>query len=426
MKNLLLIDGSYIGYRSLFSLGKRMGYDILLETNEEMRLFEEQVYNDTISIYKSFNANVAINNVMLFIDKNSWRHFENMHRPYYENEDKPIGYKENRKDLKDKSGVNWVNYKECLSNTAEKVNEIDGFLGMNVEMFEADDLIFLTANHFSGTNNIFIFANDGDYQQAILNNNVYYVRNNISQKNPFGTIIVHKDYTKPVTINMSGIEILQNKMRNSSGLLNQISKIEVGNNQPGRVERTFKNGFICKAEPYWFGFIKAIIGDKKDNILPIIGRKSKTGRLTRVLEKNILFAFDNLRTGIDNFGILDIDKKTNNELAEIIIRNVRENSAPTPIVRTFLIDLISQLNQQSESRDVYVHLKLNIKIMMLTELVHNDEVLARYTKLLPLISNKLNEKILLDNDDNDNTEIINNSGNVLDDILHQAVPTNNE
>lgn len=428
-KTLLLIDGSYIGHRSLFALGKQMQQEITLDTNEEMRLFEQQLVNDVISIYKSININTRVDNILFYVDKNSWRNSETMHRPYYEPETKLIGYKENRKEKKDSSNVDWLMYHECLANACHKLNTYKGIFGLTREGFEADDLIFLTTNHYHKIHNILIFANDGDYQQCVLSPNVYYIKNSKSKDCPTGAIVVDKKYMlKREIANIGGLEILKNKMAKSSGLLDIISKIEIGKHEPGQVLRNENNNGIVLAEPFYFGFLKAISGDKKDNILPIIGKYSESGRLTRVLEKNVLTAFSTIRESISDDGFdVNYNNKTNNELAEIIVDDIRNSDTAkeiSGITKTFLLSLVAQLKQSSIAKNIFQHLKLNIKIMMLTQLIYNKSVTSKFESILQSIEIKLNEKIDLDND---NTETIsgNNSINSVNDILFNSIPESN-
>lgn len=420
-KNILVIDGSFIGHRSVYTLGKEINKkDVTLDTQEEMMLFENKYVSDIISIVTSFRANVIIDAVVIFIDNKSWRHNVPQHKPYYTPDGLDLSYKGNRKEVKKKSPLDYDNFHYCMDNVGKTLSRRDGFLVSSVKGFEADDGIYLAAQELTKDNNtVFIFANDGDIKQSVINDRVIYFNNSKSKDKPNKCIYVDGKLILPKAV--TPLQMLQHKQNPMVSLLNQFSKIEIGNPNPGSIVRTVETGSIASSAPIYYGFEKSIIGDKKDNILPILGWYTAKGNLNRVLPKNINAAFHGMKATIEFDDELkskywDIVKDDDVELISGMlvddILKTEQSSDIQELTKLFLINLITSTKQNGIAKNIYDHLRSNIQLMMLS--VGSQRLLPEFNSYIkPLIIDTTTQPLNLDNNINTNRTT---------DILHNSIP----
>lgn len=441
-KNILIIDGSFIGHRSVFALSKNLNKDVSLDTQEEMILFEQQYKSDIISLGKSFDANIRLDGIVVFIDNKSWRHSVEPFKPYFIDENSSednqiLSYKGNRKKKKEESTLDYDNLNYCMANAGRDLDKIDGFHVSQVKGFEADDGIYLTAHYLSADYNVIIFANDGDLGQSVINDSVFYFNNSKSKEKPNRCIYVDQSLK---LVKAKPMELMQYKNKPSVQLMNQLSKIEIGSDSQGAIDRSFENGGIAITYPKFYGLTKSIVGDKKDNIKPIIGWFTKTGRMNRVLPKNIDIAISGMATTVefddalrakhnDLFSSGDVEAISDFIVNDVINSNTASDLSE--LTKLFLMNLLESTKQKGIGKNIFAHLKHNINMMMLSVgSVHNlGEIYDLEIK--PKIVETTKQKLVLDNSNltNQNVDIIHSSipddenitkpkGDLVDDILN--------
>jgi len=289
-KRILTIDGNYFAMRALgtLNIGDKTNY---LESKMEKESFNAMLNSALISLYQAFEP--FVDNIVFCTDNYSWRKDIEPHKPYWVTDDRPIKYKENRKDKKESSPINYDNfydlYREFIATIKTKMIVFD------VKGLEGDDLLMLIANKLTDNTDIEIitFCTDGDLMQIVKNNSLL-MRNIRSIDAPFGEFVInHKKYCDIFEQDAKS-QLLGNGLSSmdASFYRSLFSMSLFGNS---KVERTLHKG-INIATPFKVALLKSIFGDKKDNLFSILGWKSQTGNLEyKITEKHIIKALDRHR-----------------------------------------------------------------------------------------------------------------------------------
>ena len=289
MKRILLIDGNYLGMRVLgqLNMADQVNY---LESSAEQQSFTNTLNSSLINLYQTFNNPVVgnlVDQIIFCRDGYSWRKQVPPHRPYYikETDPRPIGYKENRVETKEKSAVNYDNFNMLYNQFVESIK--DKVIVFDPACLEGDDSLMLIANKFNGNPNyeLIVFCTDGDLVQ-IVKPNCMLMRNIRSKECPNGEFVI--------SLNKYG-EVFENQQDKRLAFLGntvdltyykKLFGVRIGDMYGNaKVERKINQG-IDIATPYKTALIKTICGDKKDNIFSILSWESSTGNINyKITEK---------------------------------------------------------------------------------------------------------------------------------------------
>lgn len=305
-KKYLLIDGNYFAHRVIH--GVRIAKpEFTLDSKQDQYNFETMLNNSLITLYKSFNNDFhrLIDNLIFVFDHKSWRksvyYADNtdtskqntLFRPYYidENSTESLGYKDNRKDLKDSNDINWDAFDSCLNNFKNSINKT--LATLNFEGAEGDDNLFLLTEELKKKNILsIIFCTDGDLN-TLVDDYTIILKNTKSNKSPNGEFVISENIYNQLFKEKSVLEkMLGNNFEND--YFEKLFKIDVANAGSVRsnIER-LKDTNIYTPNKYKDLLVKVICGDKKDNIFPII-RWEKSGRNYKVTEKMLEKAFNSV------------------------------------------------------------------------------------------------------------------------------------
>lgn len=348
-KRFLLIDGNYFCHRLVH--GIRIGQpDFNLTTNQQMFNFESALNDGLINLYKSFNNDYhqLIDNVIFVFDNKSWRKsvfydkiledgskiFE-LFRPYYieETDSTPLGYKDNRKEQKEDSDIDYDNFNICMNNFRQKIKP--GIACLHFDGGEGDDALTLITNTLSA--NLIesvIFCTDGDLK-ALINKNVIVMRNVKSKELPDGEFVISKYLYRQLYSEKTMIEKFT-ELNLDSLYYSLLFNVDVSGGGSVKSNKTRKPGAgINITDSSKNLLFKVICGDKKDNIFPIFRWKSSTGsKNMKVTEAMVAKAFE--------MSLIDFDEKTINEafadnkIMSSILMNLKvitkQSTAPLNIV----------------------------------------------------------------------------------------------
>lgn len=287
MRKVLVIDGNYFANRCLggLNMGDRMNN---LETSNEQQAFLSALNNGLYTLYDEFKPYVQ--NLIFCCDNSSWRKKVTPFRPYYIAEDSnvPIGYKENRKDKKEKSPINYDNFYSLFREFVESLKS--NIIVFDIPGLEGDDLIMLLGQ-VAALNpellELIVFCTDGDMHQTVRDN-VMLMRNIKSGDCPYGEFVI--SYSKYCKIFEGDVksQLLNSNIDNT--FYKQLFGMSI--NGPKSVERSLNEGIVI-ATPIKLALIKSICGDKKDNIFPLFRWLASTGSKSfSVTENHIIKALD--------------------------------------------------------------------------------------------------------------------------------------
>lgn len=293
MKRLLLIDGNYFAQRVLGQVN--MGDSVNnLVTVEEQKNFRAALNNSLVNLYKTFNneSTTLIDQILFVCDCGSWRKDIEPYRPYYipETSDQVIGYKEQRKAVKEESPINYDNFYRIYSEFVEDIR--DKVVVFKINKLEGDDELLLISNMLKQRNDSFgiVFATDGDLDQ-IVNDRIMIFRNIRSKVAPNGEIVLNlNNYGK--IFEQSAMDALLGGAVDTM-YYKQLFAVQIGCiDGQNKIHRELNKG-ISLATPFKTALVKSVAGDKKDNIFSLIQWKSKTGtRNYNITEKIIIKALD--------------------------------------------------------------------------------------------------------------------------------------
>ncbi len=283
-RRILSLDGNYFAQRLLggLNMGESTNF---LETPNEKKAFSAGLNSSLISLYSIFEP--YVDNIIFCPDNHSWRKTIEPIRPYYLDKSVLIGYKEQRKEKKEESPINYDNFYSLYRDFVESIKtKIPVF---DIPGLEADDTLMLLSNKLNNYPDVemITFCTDGDLMQIVKNNSILF-RNIKSGDAPNGEFVLnHKKYCD--IFEQSAITQLLGSSENYS-FYKKLFTITL-NNQSS-VERSLHRG-INIATPFKVALVKSICGDKKDNLFPIFRWKSTTGTTDfKVTEKHLTKALD--------------------------------------------------------------------------------------------------------------------------------------
>lgn len=394
----LLIDGDFFCHRGIHGM-KTINQNITLDTNGEMINYEKHLVNSFRTLIRVFNNDKRnlIDNVIFVFDNFSWRKSITPIKPYYINDDTtPINYKENRKEQKEQSDLNYDNFSICKSNFIEKLKEIKSIAVFNVQGFEGDDaLLMLKEKLFKPDNSCLVFCTDGDLKQLMYSDieNPYspeyfmLYRNIKSSAAPEGEFVISKELCD---------KLYSTDIVNSFLNATDLSKLYFENlfnislkDENSIVKRTKGMG-ISVASPTISLLIKIICGDKKDNIFPIFRWYTKTGSIRNVTERMVQVAFEELDFKFDEVGAQEVynDKIKLTQLLYTLRENTKQDDIDIQIIgkhfahnrmmldirkSTYISDeLKSKFNSEFESQKSLIENKLNFNTINLLKEDYTD------------------------------------------------------
>lgn len=337
MKRILAIDGDFFANRTLgyLNMGDKTNN---VETPEEILEFKISLKTGLLNLYKYFQP--FIENIVFVCDNNSWRKEVEPFKPYYVDDSKLLGYKENRVIVKEKSTINYSNFRKFYREFIEDIKS--NIIVFDIKGLEGDDNLLLLSDKISTKSDceMIVFCTDGDLKQ-IVKDNVILMRNIKSKESPFGEFVLNFNKYNEL-FNKSLKDVFLSKQTDYNELFN----MTLGN---GKFERTLNKG-ITIANPFQVALTKSICGDKKDNLFSIMGWKSKTG---------------NINYNITEAIISKALKKFNLEFDELTSQKI---FADKDLLLNLIITIKDITNQSDANISTIIkHLKHNMKLNILTK-----------------------------------------------------------
>lgn len=311
-KRFLTVDGDFFCHRAIHGM-RIVNPDITLDTSNEMNNYNKFLINSIHSLYDVFvnEHHNLIDQIIFVFDDKSWRKSIKPYNPYFNDNNLPIGYKENRVEMKDKSSLNYNNLHLCKNIFIETLEKANIFPIFKVTEAEGDDSLILLKEKLlieNIDNKIIVFCTDGDLKQLLYNNDnipsksdsIMLYRNIRSADAPEGEFVISENlytdlYGKRDEFGKEDImdAFIRSSLENSSNFdsnyfKNILFKINF-KDKSGKAtyDRTPGNG-ISIATPTLTLLSKIITGDKKDNIFPLFRWKTKTGNSIRNVSENQL------------------------------------------------------------------------------------------------------------------------------------------
>ncbi len=406
MRRLLLIDGNYFSMRVLGQVNMGDSVNNLVSI-EEQKNFRAALNNSLVNLYKTFNneSTNIIDQILFVCDCGSWRKDIQPFRPYYipETSDQVIGYKEQRKAVKEESPINYDNFYRIYNDFVEDIR--DKVVVFKINKLEGDDELLLISNMLKQRNDAIgiVFGNDGDLDQ-IVNDRIMIFRNIRSKNAPNGEVVMNlNNYGK--IFEQSAMDALLGGAVDTA-YYKQLFAIQIGCiDGQNKVHRELNKG-ISLATPFRTALVKSVAGDKKDNIFSLIQWKSKTGtRNYNITEKIITKALDQHGYSL-----------TEDNCQKIL--SSKEN----------LFNLLLALKEVTKQTDVDLsglakHLKHNLRINMLSVKNVPEELRQEFNKCWEdnidrILNQKIDEKTLF----SIYKEINYNPKNKGKDVLASSIP----
>jgi hypothetical protein len=393
-QRILAIDGNYFAMRCLSQLNMD-ARENHLETEAEQQAFLTAMNVSLINLYEAFKPYVT--NLIFVTDNKSWRKSILPYRPYYiaENSLQVIGYKEQRKAVKEKSSINYDNFYVVFNKFVNSIKT--SVLTFDIEGLEGDDILMLLSSKL-GNNpdvDIIVFCTDGDLMQ-IVKDNVILMRNIRSKAVPHGEfVLTNKKYNEIFSVDARA-QLLGNTLDLSYWKrLFSMSLFDKRN-----IDRKLNEGInICT--PFRIALIKSICGDKKDNIFSILGWKSATGNLNYSITEN------HITKALRKHGL---------ELTEKTCQQILTD-------KDLLINLLIELKTETKQYDADLnkmgqHLKHNLRINVLNP----KNIPEEYIKMFDSYYSKLEDSILTQQFDDSvlkklNTNIKDSAVNLLENSI---------
>lgn len=352
-KRFLTVDGDFFCHRTIHGM-RMINKDITLESSDEMNNYNKSLINSVHSLFNTFvnEHHQLIDQIIFVFDNKSWRKSVPPHKPYYIEDDTPIGYKDNRKKLKEDSDINYDNFNLCKSEFINELTESKVFPVFCIEGAEGDDLLMMLKTRLlmeNSDNKMLVFCTDGDLKQLLYNKDSEYntdsvmlFRNIKSGAAPEGEWVISKEQYNKIygTLDANGKEdVMDMFLRASENSSNQFDEnyyknfVFNINFKDSSGKATFQRNpgaGISVATPTLTLLTKMVIGDKKDNIFPIMRWKTKTGTAVRnVTENHLIKVFD------------ELDLKFNDESAQKIYTD-----------KTMLTKMLYSLRDEVKQTDI--------------------------------------------------------------------------
>lgn len=295
-KRILVIDGMYYCNRTLGGM-RAEDETFTLDTRLQQEAFKTQLHNSLVNLVESFNneRQNLIHNVLFITDFDSWRKRVTPFIPKYYRDLKatnpgdvpPLGYKENRKEKKEESPVNYEAFYKMCSEFNEELSKHMPFI--SIRGCEGDDIIMLLSKTYQKSENyeLLVFCTDGDLIQCV-NDNTMLFRNIRSGASPAGEFVIsypkfHELYIAS-NMNNPATKLLKSSINDYFTLF----KMQLNNEYP--IDRK-PNVSIHYATPVSLALKKCICGDDKDNIFPILRKFTET-RKRSISEKELIKTFE--------------------------------------------------------------------------------------------------------------------------------------
>lgn len=421
-KRILLIDGNYFAHRAIHGL-RISQPDFNLTTIQQMNNFESLLNDSFINLFKSFNNGYheLLENIIFVFDNKSWRKSIEPIKPYYISDDTKLGYKDNRKEQKEESEIDYDNFNLTIENFRNKIKSQVPVI--HFDGGEGDDALLLLTNKFSEQNiETIIFATDGDLK-FLVNKNTILLRNSKSKELPDGEFIISTYLHSKLFAEKSILEKFTQTNLDTQfyDLLFSIDVTNGGVVKSNKI-RKIGNG-ISLTDKYKNLLVKVICGDAKDNIFPLYRwRNPKDTMNMKVTETMLKKAFE--------MSLYDFDEKT-----------VKEAFSDGKLMAQILINLKTVTKQTNvDLKSIVSHYQHNLRMNKLHIECLPEYVIENfntcYNDVLPLINNKLELETLLkmnlkvhQNDnakeliissiisDDNSKEVINENQSIIDDIL---------
>lgn len=311
---------------------------------------DEELYKELQTIMiKSINVVLRtflnIDNIIFVSDGGSWRNDINI--PSFMNNESYKGTRE-----QDPS-VNWKMIFDCYENFIETLNN-NNITTCHVPGIEGDDWCWYWATKLNdeGTNCI-IWSMDKDLTQLVKTNH--------------DTGVFTACWSSK-----TGVTIADGDYSNDSDLDFFFGDLNKQNNDKYLHELIRKSSKVIKINPKLVVIDKIIRGDKGDNILPIILRKSKggnTNKLFRVSSKDL----------DDNLDIHDIDK-VKAYIQDIINSNNYKN-------RVVKLNSNNEYVEKSEE-EIIEHFNYNKQLVALEKQSYPENIIEKMEEYKTYIPNK--------------------------------------
>lgn len=317
-KKFLCVDGDFFCHRTLH--GMRMNNkEITLDKSSEIINFNKALINSVHSLFNVFcnDHHSLIDQIIFVFDHKSWRKSIIPLRPYYlveEDTEIPIGYKDNRKSMKEESDINYDNFSLCEEDFRKTLDTANLFPSYWFEGAEGDDLMIMLKRKLLQQNpdhKMIVFCTDGDLKMLLhkdeelkqQSDSILLFRNIKSGAAPEGEFVITNElyenlYGKRDSLGKEDIMDAFIRATTNGTDENYFKNLLFNINfkdQSGRANQSRTPGAgISIATPTLTLFTKMIIGDKKDNIFPIFRWKTKTGSIRNVTENMLISAFKEL------------------------------------------------------------------------------------------------------------------------------------
>lgn len=251
---VLIFDGNYLFYKSLFVFSSYGSKGKLLEDKKDQAMFMRKIATDLAYAIRQFGNP---DQIVFTVDSRSWR------------KDIAIqegSYKGDR--TKDESKVNWDNFYKCMNDFTELLST-KGFIISKQEKAEGDDLMALWSMALNENKmDAVIVTGDRDLTQSINltdsgNFTVVYNPNTKTRK-----IVTPKGFDK--WLNAENVDIF-----NADSYMNRGKDL---------IQDALNSIGIEEIDPFYTVFEKIITGDAGDSVPPVFTweKDKKTYRITPV------------------------------------------------------------------------------------------------------------------------------------------------
>lgn len=385
-KRLLVIDGMFFANRTLFG-AQAANETLTLNSEQEQHNLLSMMHNSIMNILQSFNndQHTLIHNVIIVEDYDSWRKHYPVYKPlYFERigqEHVPVlGYKENRKEKKEKSEINYDNFYGVSHQFFKEINS--KYPVLKVAGCEGDDLIMLLSKTFAKSDDyeLLVFCTDGDLVQTV-NDNCMLFRDIRSKDCPCGEFVISPNKMHEY---MSGKNVSA-EARLLSGLVNMQTDMDIlfsmCFNSTQTIKREPGKG-IRYATPIQIALTKCVCGDAKDNIFPILRKpKSETAKKNlSVSEKQLVKTVEMILGKFNEKNCYQVmnDKETRDDVFTTLRSVFKDDNYP--------LDKIEE------------HFQHNYKINVLTMKNLSEQLVDEYkrtftTDILPRIKEPLDSSL---------------------------------
>ena len=376
MSKVLLIDGNYFAMRCLGTLN--MGENVNnLTTEEEKHNFTSCLNLQLIKLWESFS--VYCDQLVFCVDSFSWRKELPDFKPFYiaqediENGNVILGYKKQRDKIKEESDIDYDEFYRLFGEFVENIK--DDVNVVRSKGLEGDDVIELLANDLAPKNEVVIFCTDNDLTQ-ISKNNVIIFRNIRSKKAPFGEVILSSvDFQKMNNQKSLNQSLFEKDINKLNGLYKDLLSINLIDDSNKAVRKQGEG--LEVSEPNKVILTKCIMGDKSDNILPLLRWKSSTGTKNySCTEKHIEQAFENTFEPYNENSCKEYLQNPEN------IKHLLEN-----------LILVTKINEKSNKKvdvvELFAHFRYNLRLVFLYHKLIPPQYMEEFNKNFSNYANRM-------------------------------------